>query len=66
MKKAIGVGCLIVGILLLIWGHNISQSIGSQVKVVFTGSPIERAEYFYVGGALLVTLGLFQIFWPKK
>jgi hypothetical protein len=66
MQKAIGVACLVVGVLLLVWGHNISQSVGSQVKEAVTGSPVDRAMYFYIGGAVLSIFGMFRIFWLGK
>ena len=66
VQLAIGVVCLVVGVLLLVWGYNISRSVGSQLKEVFTGSPTDRAMYFYVGGAVLSVIGLFQIFVARK
>ena len=66
MQKAIGVVCLVVGVMLLVWGHNISQTVGSQVKEAVTGSPIDRTIYFYIGGAVLSVLGVFRIFWSGK
>ena len=66
MQKAIGVVCLVVGVMLLVWGHNIAQTVGSQVKEAVTGSPIDRTIYFYIGGAVLSVLGVFRIFWSGK
>ena len=66
MQLAIGVVCLVVGVFLLVWGYNLSQSVASQIKEVFTGSPTDRAMYFYVGGAVLTVIGLFQIFVARK
>ncbi|HEU5396168.1 MAG TPA: DUF3185 family protein [Verrucomicrobiae bacterium] len=66
MQKLIGVICLAVGILLLVWAHDMSQSLGSQVKQIFTGSPQDRATYFYIGGVVLVIFGVFQSLWPGK
>lgn len=66
MQMAIGVVCLVVGVLLLAWGYNISRSVASQFKEVFTGSPTDRAMYFYIGGAVLSAFGLFQIFVARK
>jgi Protein of unknown function (DUF3185) len=59
MRKIIGVLGLVIGVLLLVWGHNIAQSVDSQVKQVFTG-------YYYIAGTVLGLFGLFQIFWPNK
>lgn len=66
MKKIIGVISLVIGVLLLVWGHNIAQSVNSQVKQLFTGAPVDRATYFYIAGVALVIFGVFQIFWPAK
>ena len=66
MQRIIGVICLVIGVLLLVWGHDIAQSVNSQVKQLFTGAPMERATYYYIAGTALGLFGLFQIFWPKK
>jgi Protein of unknown function (DUF3185) len=66
MQKIIGVICLVLGVLLLVWGHNIALSVDSQVKQVFTGSPTDRATYYYIAGTVLGLFGLFQILWPQK
>jgi uncharacterized membrane protein len=66
MPKIIGVISLVLGVLLLVWGHNITQSVDSQVKQIFTGSPTDRATYYYIAGTVLGLFGLFQIFWPTK
>ena len=66
MQKVIGVICAVVGIFLLIRGRDIADSIGSQVQQIFTGAPADRATYFYIGGAVLLILGVAQFFWPVK
>lgn len=66
MKKIIGVIALVIGVLLLVWGHDITQSVDSQVKQLFTGAPVDRATYYYIAGTALGLFGLFQIFWPGK
>ena len=66
MQKVVGVVCLVVGVLLLVWGYNISQSVTSQLKEAVTGSPTDRAIYFYIGGAVLSIVGFFQIFVGRK
>ena len=66
MQRIIGVICLVIGVLLLVWGHDITKSVDSQVKQLFTGAPTDRATYYYIAGTALGLFGLFQIFWPKK
>jgi hypothetical protein len=66
MQKAIGIACLVAGILLLVWGYNAHQSFGSQVQETFTGSPSDKSMYMLIGGAVLSIIGLFQVFRPAK
>ena len=66
MSRTIGVISLVLGILLLIWGHNIATSVDSQVKQIFTGSPVDQAMYFYVGGTALGLFGFFGIIGSRK
>jgi hypothetical protein len=66
MQKFIGVICLVSGVLLVVWGHNVSQAIGSQLHRAITGSAPDKAVFLYAGGAVLGLLGLFQIFWGQK
>lgn len=66
MQKLIGILCVAVGVFLLVWGRNIADSFGSHVQQIFTGAPTDRAMYFYLGGIVLVILGVAQFFWPAK
>ena len=61
MNRAIGAACLVVGILLLVWGHDTANAFNSQVENIFTGTPTDRAMYFYIGGAALTIFGLFKL-----
>jgi Protein of unknown function (DUF3185) len=66
MQKVIGVVCLVAGVALLFWGHDVAESLNSQVKQIFTGTPTEHATYFYIGGTILCAVGVAQLFWPPK
>ena len=66
MNKAVGVVCLVVGVLLIVWGHNMAQSVGGQLQNLVTGSPGDKPQWLYIGGGVLCALGLFQIFAGKK
>ncbi|HUB87860.1 MAG TPA: DUF3185 family protein [Verrucomicrobiae bacterium] len=67
MQKVTGAISLAIGIILLLWGRKIADSFGSQVRSVFTGQPTDRALYLYIGGVVLVILGVALFFWkPKK
>jgi len=66
MQKITGILCAAIGIFLLVWGHKIANSAGSQVQQIFTGSPTDRAMHFYIGGLVLAILGVALIFWKRK
>jgi uncharacterized membrane protein len=66
LQRTIGVICLIIGIVLMVHGHDMAQSIGSQVQQVFTGAPTNRSTYFYIAGVALAIFGASQIIWPAK
>jgi len=66
MQKIIGIVCLVIGVALLLRGHDIAQSVNSQLKNIFTGSPAHNVVYYYLGGAVLCAVGLTQIFWKRK
>jgi amino acid permease len=66
MQKTTGVICLVIGMVLLIWGRKIADSFGSQVQQIFTGAPTDRAVYLYIIGIVLALLGVAQIFWKRK
>ncbi len=66
MKKGVGVICLAGGVLVLVWGHGITQSFSSRMVQSFTGSPPERVIHIYAAGTALVLVGLFCIYTAKK
>ena len=66
MKKAMGIVCLVAGVFLIVWGYNLSQSIGGQFQQVFTGSPGDKSMWLYLSGLILCAAGMFQIYFGKK
>lgn len=66
MQKVSGLVCLVVGGLLIYWGHNMSQAVGSQLNNIVSGSPGDKPMLFYIGGAILVILGLGSFAWKSK
>jgi hypothetical protein len=66
MQRIIGVICLVLGVMLLVWGHDSAKSFNSQFTNMVTGNPSDRTLYFYAGGAVLSLYGLLQIVWKHK
>ena len=66
MQKAPGVICLVVGAVLVYWGYHMSQSVGSQISNAFSGSPGDKPMLLYIGGAILIVVGIGQLVWRRK
>ena len=66
MQKVSGLICLVVGGMLIYWGHNMSQTVGSQINNAVNGSPGDKPILFYIGGAILLIVGLGQVAWKSK
>ena len=61
MNKPVSVALLVVGIVLLVYGFNASQSVSSDVSRVFTGNPTDKSVWFLVGGGIAAVIGLFGL-----
>ena len=57
MSRGIGLALLAVGIALIIYGINASDSFGSDVKRFFTGNPTDKSMWLLVGGIAATTVG---------
>ncbi|WP_127559659.1 DUF3185 family protein [Saccharospirillum alexandrii] len=57
--KAIGIALLVLGAGLAFWGFQLSESVGSQVTELVTGSETDRVMMFYIGGAVSFAVGLY-------
>jgi hypothetical protein len=61
MNKPVCIALLAVGILLIIFGINAGNSLGSSVSRFFTGSPTDKAMWLLIGGVLAGVVGLFGL-----
>lgn len=59
MNNILGLAVFALGIVLLVFGFNESQSLGSEVSRAFTGNPTNRSLWLIVGGIVAVIAGLF-------
>jgi len=57
MSKPIAIALLVGGIILLVFGFNASESVGSEVSETFTGTPTNKSIWLLVLGALLAVAG---------
>ena len=66
MNKALGIGLLIAGIVLTIFGINASESFGSEVSRFFTGTPTDKSMWLLIGGIAAGITGLFLTLTSRK
>ncbi len=57
MNKPIGIALLVLGIVLIIFGINASNSIGSDFSRFFTGSPTDKSMWMLLGGIASLIVG---------
>jgi hypothetical protein len=61
MNKGLAIALLIVGIVLIGYGINASNSLASDVSRFFTGSPTNKTVWFMIGGVVSAAVGLFGV-----
>jgi hypothetical protein len=66
MHKIIGAVLVVVGVYLLMQGHDVARSVNSQFKDLLTGSPARQVTYYYLGGTVCCAVGLVEFFRPDK
>ncbi len=58
MNKPLGIALVVVGIVLVIFGINASESVGSDVSRFFTGTPTDKSMWMLIGGIAAAIVGL--------
>jgi hypothetical protein len=66
MNNVLGLGIFALGVVLLIFGFNESQSFGSDVSRFFTGNPTNRSMWLIAGGGVAVVAGLILAVWGAR
>ncbi len=61
MYKAALVALLVVGLVLVFWGYNASESFSSDVSRFFTDSPTDKAIWLLSTGAVMAIIGAFGL-----
>jgi hypothetical protein len=66
VQKISGLICLVVGGMLIYWGYNMSQAVGGKLNDLVSGSPGDKLMLLYIGGTVLVLVGIGQAVWKGK
>ena len=61
-NKAQGIVILAAGVILLVWGYNISQSMSSQLGQALNGGSINKSTIIMIIGGLCTAFGFFKLF----
>lgn len=62
MNKAIGLALLVVGVVLIVYGINASNSVGSHLSQTFTGTPTNKTMWLLIGGIAAAIVGTVVTF----
>lgn len=62
MNKIISLVLLAVGVALIVYGINASNSIGSDFSRLFTGSPTDKSIWLLIGGIVVAAIGAGGLF----
>ncbi|MDX1573655.1 MAG: DUF3185 family protein [Methylophaga sp.] len=55
--KLFGIALLVIGVILLFFGYNASQSLGEQMAESFTGRFSDETMWYIIAGAASVVVG---------
>ena len=67
MNKGIGIALLVVGVALILYGLNASDSVSSSLSRTFTGTPTDKTLWLLLGGGAAAIVGLVTTFRnPRK
>jgi len=66
MKKMISAALFVAGLILLYFGYQEQQSLGSEIEEFVTGSPDSGAMWMMIGGAAAAVAGLVGFFFKKS
>ncbi|HTB62490.1 MAG TPA: DUF3185 family protein [Opitutales bacterium] len=61
MNKATGLALFVVGIILVVFGMNATDSLSSDFSRFFTGAPTEKAIWLLIAGVVCSITGLVGI-----
>lgn len=65
MNKGIGIALIVVGVILVVYGLNASDSAGSSISRFFTGAPTNRTLWLLLGGIGSAIVGAVMTFRPS-
>jgi hypothetical protein len=65
-RRALGIGLLVAGAALLIFGLDSSGSLTNEISQTFTGAPTDRTMWMIVGGVGCAAVGAMLAIVPGR
>jgi hypothetical protein len=66
MNKAIGLALLVVGIVLIVYGVDASNSADSSISRAFNGTPTNKTLWLLLGGIAAAIVGAVMALRPAR
>jgi uncharacterized membrane protein YidH (DUF202 family) len=66
MNKGMGLALLVIGIVLIVFGINASDSVSSDVSRTFTGTPTNKSLWLLIGGIASAIVGAVVTLLPAR
>jgi len=66
MNRILSLALLVGGIVLIVYGVNASESLGSDFSRFFTGNPTDKTIWFLIGGVVAAAIGLGGLAYGSK
>lgn len=63
--RLIGIVLIVLGVVMLVFGINETDSFASEVSEFFTGNPTDRAIWLMIGGIAAILVGLGGALMPN-
>jgi hypothetical protein len=62
MNKIVSIALLVAGLILIGYGVQASESIGSAFSRLFTGTPTDKTVWLIIAGAVATLVGAISLF----
>ena len=66
ITRILGLVVLAVGVTLLIFGFNASQSVGERIVEGFTGRFTNQTMWYFIGGVAAIVGGAAMVLWGRR
>lgn len=64
--RIVGIVILVIGLIMLFFGWQATESFGEQVRETFTGQFSDSTQWYLIGGAALTVGGLLLALFGKR